>query len=296
MLGRALASLCGSVILAGCTPAYIVVNVDPELAEHAAVYDVKRADRFWLEDQLNVSFGPYRVADMDVGWIRERTIEKKSEIRTDTSLFSVSEAERQWLGVFSVLYLDPHLTVTSRTLYEDRVTQKMRYRFESGGFETWTARCACRASYERTETHYIVRLNKAKERNDDNPVLSGYRYACVYSSAGKDDWVLSITGEYLTKLEVSLKHGDTTYSATLTVPGQVVAKDRPDIKPYDVLSGYYWVANNEKRGALANYAQKIPQIWLRHDNGDETNQGLAMASTGLLFFHWIAANAAQTNR
>ncbi len=57
------------LLLAGCASGQLLMKIDPSLETNARLYEVKTPDT-WSERRLNVSFGPYRVADADTGWTR----------------------------------------------------------------------------------------------------------------------------------------------------------------------------------------------------------------------------------
>ncbi len=56
-------------IAAGRAPVQLVVNIDLKLERGSDVFEIRRPETFWHEDAMNVTFGPYRVTHMDIGWI-----------------------------------------------------------------------------------------------------------------------------------------------------------------------------------------------------------------------------------
>jgi hypothetical protein len=57
------------LLLGGCTTAKLVMKVDPTLESNATVYEVE-TPKAMSNNSLNVSFGPYRVADAHASWTR----------------------------------------------------------------------------------------------------------------------------------------------------------------------------------------------------------------------------------
>ena len=105
------------ILLAGCASGQLLMKIDPSLETNARLYEVKTPDS-WSERRLNVSFGPYRVADADGGLTR-------------TTKSSVSEI--YWLNI--VLGMEhPDATISNTSMSHT-------YKFKVGNEITWDSEC-----------------------------------------------------------------------------------------------------------------------------------------------------------
>jgi hypothetical protein len=298
-------------LIAGCTPAQLVVNVDPELERAADVFEVRRPDAFLQEDSLNVTFGPYRVAAMDIDWTHTSSHGKESEYRWAAGAITLPDSPLDWLEVDNLLR--PYLALEQVSHREEAVTKELRYVFKSEGDGPWTARCKYAATQDRMDVNRVIGLGKRKgDASYTQSQTTGFRFACVYKQPDAEPWTLTISagGQELQdhrlvrpdaagnavvfpfiKPDIRLTQGDTTYTADLSMTANVVATDGSDRRSHLVVSGYYWMAGERKIAALANLSQRTPRLWLARFNDAATNHALAMASTGVMLFRWVISDA-----
>jgi hypothetical protein len=265
-----LAAAC--VLLAGCTGAHLVLNVDPEVERRSTVYQIEQPGGFWTEKRFNVSFGPYGVVGADLG--RTRTEHGK-------------DTEKRYFNWLSLLFKDEGLIVTESSR-EDRKEQRLGYRFEIAGKAPWTATCTLRRLVRhREESHMFTGDDGGPWDDDDHrdstDVLTSASLSCVYSRPGEGDWVLSVETDAAGQArQARFTNRQDAYAARGVTSTLVVGDDGRKAHSWlAVPTGYEWVRGEEMLGTLVTYREGR-RLLLDRDCPASTADVLAMGSSGLV--------------
>jgi hypothetical protein len=250
------------IFLTGCTTAKLLMKVDPTLETNASVYEVESPSS-WSDKKLNVSFGAYRVADVDTSWIRTRKPSATGSLWADM-LFEVA-------GISTSSYDEATDEETSE------VSQSLSYKFKIGDEITWDSQCDHLAEKQETKHGKVTTLK----------ILSS-RYTCLYTRTGSDPWVLSIERFGLSQLDIRMISKEKLFRAYSTEGMYFLSDGRPyeTFRPPDM--GYTWIHDGNNIAAISAM-EKTPRVLLDKRNSDSTNNVLAMASTGLLIYQWKIA-------
>jgi hypothetical protein len=270
---QAVPLIAACVLAAGCVGAHLVANVDPEAERRSTVYEIEQPGGFWLEKRLNVSFGPYRVADADLG--RTRT-----ERGRDTE-------KRRYFNWLSLLFKNEGLIVTESSR-EDTKKQRLAYRFEIAGKAPWTATCTLRRLVRhREESHMFTGDDGGPWDDDDHrdstDVLTSTSMTCVYSRPGEGDWVLSMETDAVEQTgRALLTNQEEAYAARRVTSTLVVGDDGRKANSWlAVPTGYEWVRGEGILGTLVTYREGR-RLLLDRDCPAATADVLAMGSSGLV--------------
>ena len=238
------------LLLAGCASGQLLMKIGPSLETNARLYEVKTPDT-WSERRLNVSFGPYRVADADTGWTRPT----KS-----------SERKIYWLNI--ALGMD-HPEET-----KSNVSMSHTYKFKVGNEITWDSQCVL-----------LTEELEVKEKDKSEIEILSSNYTCQYTRTDNEPWFLSIERRGLSKLDIKMTNKEKLFQAHASKGVYV----KPDGRSYTALTptdtGYNWTHDNNNIAAIS-IREEIPRVWLDKRNSDSMNHVLSMASAGLLIYYW----------
>jgi hypothetical protein len=261
------------ILLTGCTTATLLMKVDPSLETNASVYEVESPDS-WSDKKLNVSFGPYRVADMDAGWRRTGDSPSTGSFWADMLADILSETTG-----LSTSINTPDGTTSDDTTSDDTTSefseQSLTYKFKVGNEITWDSRCDHIA--EKQETRY---------RQASSIRILESRYTCRHTRAGDEQWVLSVQQQDSSGLDIRMASKEKVFTAHSTAGTYRMSDGSPPklLRPADV--GYTWTHDNDTVAVAAiSLNEKIPRVWLDKRNPDSVNHALSMASAGLLIYH-----------
>ncbi len=238
------------LLIAGCASGQLLMKIDPSLETNARLYEVKTPDT-WSEKRLNVSFGPYRVADADAYLAR-----------TTKS----SESEIYWLNLaFGVDHPDARINKSSMS---------HTYKFMVGNEITWDSECIL-----------LTEEREVKEKNVSSVEPLSLQYTCRYTRADNEPWFLSIERRGESRLEIKMTNKEKLFHAHASKGVYV----KPDGRSYTALTptdtGYNWTHDNNNIAAIS-IREEIPRVWLDKRNSDSMNHVLSMASAGLLIYYW----------
>ena len=270
---QAVPLIAACVLAAGCVGAHLVANVDPEAERRSTVYVIEQPGGFWLEKRLNVSFGPYRVVDADLG--RTRTERGK-----DTE-------KRRYFNWLSLLFKNEGLIVTESSR-EDTKKQRLAYRFEIAGKAPWAATCTLRRLVRHREESHMLTGDDGEPWDDDDhrdstDVLRSASLTCVYSRPGEGDWVLSMETDAAGQArQARFTNRQDAYAARGVTSTLVVGDDGRKAHSWlAVPTGYEWVRGEEVLGTLVTYREGR-RLLLDRDCPASTADVLAMGSSGLV--------------
>lgn len=266
------------ILLAGCKTATLLMRVDPALESNASVYEVKSPDVWSAEKKLNVSFGAYRVSDMDISWTTTGDTSSPGSFLTDV-LYEVA-------GV--------------KTGGDDdsirEVTRSLSYAFSGGDKVIWNADCVHLVEEREYEERVLSMGNKNKGNETVTRVdILSSRYTCRYTRASYEEWVLSIErrGAHTSSLEIGMTDGEEYFTAHATA-GKYIMSDGSKsrmLRPPDM--GYTWKHGDNSVAAIS-VKESNPKVWLDKRNSKSTNHVLAMASAGLLIYERKIAPTVKT--
>jgi len=274
--------------LAGCTPVKLLMNVDTSLESYADVYRLSYpnslADKI-SGKRLNVSFGPYRVTDIDLSWTR---ISSQAEDPDPFFTFK-SEHESGNTTTTTKLGVGPSsLYGFSRPPAEgeptiDKSFRTVNYKFSIGQEITWNVLCAHWSEeraiqYENTNTVEILSADFSCQYEENNNLTE--------KESNREIWVLSV--DYGGAITMTQKGQPNTLTAHST-GGSYVKPNGRETKVATRNVGYTWrqkIGENDKNIAAISVKEEIPRVWLHKGNTDNLNHVLSMANTGLLIYYW----------
>ncbi len=275
------------LLLAGCTTANLVMKVDPTLESNATVYEVETPKAI-SNDSLNVSFGPYRVADAHASWTRTGDSRAQGSLWLDilyefTGLTTHDSTKREET---------PPFTITGPTSVHDTksyVSQSLTYNFKVRDDITWHSKCDFNAEKN---------ISKTGDQITNVQTLSS-NFTCSYTKADdepyNEQWTLVIEKYGISQLHINLTgHGEGKNFIAHSTAGTYDLSDGSSpnkiFRPGD--PGYTWKENNNIVGAVSVNV-KVPRVWLDNRNPDSINDVLAMGSTGLLIYKRRIASMAE---
>lgn len=259
------------LLLAGCAPLQLLMEIDPSLKTNAKVYEVKHPDT-WTDKRLNVSFGPYQVTDVDFSWRKK--------------------VDSPGLG----LHLLEHMGLTVPGADIRTVSQSHTYKFKIGNNITWDAECGHNLKKREVESKTVAIIEgqsgfkveiEDPDKNASTLELVSSIYTCRYWQEGYEPWVLYVEKYESSQLYITLTNKEHLFKAHATTGVYVRADGRP-YKLSAPIAGYTWTKDNNNIAAISA-GEKTPKVWLDKRNPDSTNDVLSMASTGLLIYHLKAA-------
>jgi len=272
------------ILLTGCTPVKVQMNVDTSLESNAVVYNLNYPNS--LSDKisgkrLNVSFGPYRVTDVDLSLTRINSQAEDPDpiLNYKNTRKSGNTTTTTKIGVGPSSFLgfsrppeegEPAINKSFRTV---------NYKFTAGQETTWNALCVHK-SKERIIQH---------ENSNTIEILSS-NFTCQYEKdnnlTNHEIWILSI--EYDGAITMTQKGQNNTLTAHST-GGNYVKPNGQETKLSILTAGYTWsqrVGGKDKNVAAISVREETPRVWLHKENTDYLNQVLSMANTGLLIYRW----------
>lgn len=238
-------------VLAGCTTLSLQMKVDPSLETNAKVYEVTSPNVWFSDKKLHVTFGDYRVADANTGW-RTTNTSSATETSLTNQLFGVSSSDATNI----------------------KSSQTITYKFNIGDKIAWDSHCV-----------HLADKRVTKHKNVSSLEILSSRYNCHYTAADHEPWDLSIEQNDQGQIDIRMTSGVRLFKAHSTARMYFT----PEGRPYNTIrspdAGYSWMDADNVVAAIS-VREKIPRIWLDKRNSDSMNLVLAMASTGLLIYHW----------
>lgn len=258
------------MLLAGCKTATLLMKVDPTLEANASVYEVKTPNVWSDEKKLNVSFGAYRVTDMDIGWTKKRNASTSGNFWVDmlTYIPGVSAGGVNRSGDDD----DETISDPGETISE--ISQSLSYRFRAGDEIAWFSECA-----------HVAEKGVTKHKHSSSLRILSSNYICRYTRADNEQWLLSIEQNDLAHADIRMTDGEKSFSARSTAGTYVISDGSSPsklLRPPD--AGYTWIYDNNNVAAIS-LKEKTTRVWLDKRNSDDMNNVLAMASTGLLIYN-----------
>ncbi len=259
-----------AIFLAGCTTAKLAMKVDPILEANAFVYEIKSPGAL-SDKKLNVSFGPYRVVDIDTSWIT--TEESASGLFWVDLLYEFTGINSSGIQKSDDRTSDGKVSPAS-SIYDKRSesSQSLAYNFMVGSEVAWFSQC-----------NHFIEMRESEYRNKTKVHLVLSSFTCLYTKAGSEPWVLSIDKRGYSKLEIKMSSSDELLIAHSTA-GTLKLSDGSTpkmLRPAE--TGYTWTDGRNNIGAIS-LKVKPPRVWLDKRNSESMNEVLAMASTGLLIY------------
>lgn len=272
--------LTAAVLLTGCTTLELRMRVDPSLRDNANVYKVTSPDSWSPDKRLNVSFGPYRVTDLDVGWTTTRTPSKTKGLlaillqRAGISIGLSTDNDDDDYGYDDDTVSDPNTTSTE-------ITESLTYAFTVNDKITWRAEC-----------HHLTEKDTFEKGNLRSVKILSSKYYCQYTRPGATPWVLSIDRDrYSDELDIKMIGQREVFKANPSRGYYVTSSDGMTYKTFRPRDpGYTWTDAGDNNLAAVAIDIEVPKVWLGKDNPDSTpyaiNDILSMATTGLLIYKW----------
>jgi hypothetical protein len=240
------------------------MQVDPSLETNARVYEVESPDS-WSDKKLNVSFGPYRVADINAGWRRTGKSSSTGSFWTDM-LFEAT-------GISTSDRTESDDTTSDDTTSEVS-QQSLTYKFKIGNEITWDSQC-----------DHIAEKQETKYKKVSSIRILESQYTCRYTRAGNEQWVLSVEQQDSSGLDIRMTSKEKLFMAHSTAGTYRMSDGSSSsklLRPPDV--GYTWTHDDNNVAAIS-LREEVPRIWLDKRNPDSMNHVLSMASAGLLIYH-----------
>lgn len=276
------------ILLTGCTPTKLVMNVDSALEANAIVYKLNYPDSLADKlsgNRLNISFGPYQVTDADVSWARtgsqaedpDPLFSHKSTRKSDSTTTTTETA----VGPTSIFGYSRPADEGEPSI--KKVFQTIAYKFNVAQDITWNALCSHRA--EKRVTQY--------ENTTSIEILSS-NFTCQYTAesnspdneSNNEVWTLSV--DYNGPITMTQKGKPNTLIAHST-GGIYFTPDGQPAQFSTGTAGYTWSQINDgddKKLAAISVREEKPRVWLDKGNSDSLNHVLSMANTGLLIYSW----------
>lgn len=267
------------ILLSGCTPVKVKMNVDASLQANANIYNLNYPNS--LTDKisgkrLNVTFGPYHVTNTDLSWTRTNSRAEDPDpfftVKNTKTSANTTTTTKVGVGPTEVLGFSRIAEEGEPTIHQSYRT--VTYQFNVGKNLTWNARCTHNAS-ER----------KSQYQNTNATELLSSRFVCQYTPANpsnKETWQLTIdVGQPITLA----KNGKPTNLTAHSSSGHFVKANSQTTNHTTRRAGYTWQQlkknGNAKSVAAISIREEKPRVWLHKDNDNTLNHILAMANTGL---------------
>ncbi len=276
------------IFLTGCTPVKLQMNVETSLESNAVVHSLNYPNT--LSDiisgnRLNVSFGPYRVTDVDLSWTRI-----SSQAEDPDPIFTFRDTKRSGntttttklgIGPSSLFGFTRPPAKGEPTI--DRSYRTVNYKFTVAQETTWDVLCVNKSEKRVTE----------HENTNDIEILSE-NFICRYEKDNNlldneldtETWILSIDFDGTTTMT---QIGKTNTLTAHPTRGNYVKPNGQETKLTVHTAGYTWrqsIGGNDKNIAAISVREEIPRVWLHKENTAYLSQIVSMANTGLLIYHW----------
>jgi hypothetical protein len=278
------------LLLAGCTPVKLIMNVDTTLKDNAIVYEVSYPNSIKDKisgNRLNMSFGPYRVTDAKLSWTGIKTKAEDpdplfSSKKTSTSGNVTTKTEIA-VGPKSLFGYTRPADKGEPSIRDE--FRSITYNINVGKQTTWNASC----------THKAEKRVTQHETSTSVEVLSSI-FTCEYKKAGKSEkgksnnevWILTV--EYGGEGTITLtQEGKPNTLIAHSTGGIYVTSEGKPVRTTTGTAGYTWSqikGRNEKKIAAISVREGKPRVWLDKGNSGSINQILSMANTGLLIYSW----------
>ncbi|MDH3347565.1 MAG: hypothetical protein OEM02_05615 [Desulfobulbaceae bacterium] len=264
------------------------MNVDTSLGSNAVVYSLNYPNS--LSDKifgkrLNVSFGPYRVTNVDLSWTRT-----SSQAEDPDPLFTITDTHKSGntttttkLGAGPTSFFGFSRPPAEGEPTIDKSFRTVKYRFTVGQEIIWNGHCVHRSEkrviqHENSNTVEILLANFTCEYKEDNKRTE--------NESSREAWTLSV--EYGGAITMTQKGKINTLAAHSTGGNYVEPNGQPT-KLSIRTAGYTWrqsEGGNDKNIAAISVREETPRVWLYTGNSDYLNHVLSMANTGLLIYRW----------
>jgi hypothetical protein len=276
------------VLIAGCTPVKLVMKVDADLEDNAVVYELSYPDSLADKisgNRLNVSFGPYRVADANLSWTRTNTEAEDPaplvNIKNTKKSGNTSTTTEISGGPTSVFGFTRPAGEDEPSINEE--SRSITYKFNVGQKVAWSAYC----------THYAKKRVTPYENTNSIEILTS-NFTCQYKDAGNrvgdksnnEVWTLTVDDDGAITMT---QQGQPNTLIAYSTGGIYVMPDGKPAKSTTGTAGYTWnqsIDGNEKNIAAISVGEETPRVWLGKGNSETINQILSMANTGLLMYSW----------
>ena len=247
-------------VLSGCTTVNERMPIDPTWGGHTSVYEVSKSSKF-IGREIDIKFGEYQVAGVGPGFTRVRDTAATGNLLVDL-FFHAHEAP----GITDV-------TATNSNTFEFSI-----------GDVTWHADCLYRSRERVVASHVGITSANSFVRSI---------YQCQYSNPEFEPWTLSI--DYGSGRPVEMRNGKEVLVAYSSGGELVSANGRVyDFRRQHHL-GYNWMHGSQQVGAVSTRG-KTQRVWLDERNSDEITNATAMASVGLIIYHWKIARGTESYR
>lgn len=236
------------LLLGGCVSTDKIdylVNVDAELERNAQMIEIQKADKFWSEDKLNISAGPYRVSKADRGWKHT-----SSHDALDWSLLSSSIDNKHYSH-----------------------QQRVRFMLNKDDGSQWKVRCEKRGEGKMTQ------FNSSRGSTILSSRRGNYAYECAFRS-GEQRWDLIVENSRRFGSKAYFKTPDDEF---YEIESFYESHTHPMDNSRAGMLGYYLVSEGENFAAIS--ALPMGKMWLRNDGFEQRQDDMAMASVGLWFYH-----------
>lgn len=243
-----IAILSAMMLLGGCSTTNYVqhdVLIDQNLETQALTYEIRKADKFWVEDQLNISAGPYSVSGVDQGWLLTNSTEKFD-----------------WTFLFDA--------VDNKEFTHE---QRVRFNFTADSGKQWRVRCEKRGSGNFTQVNFDD-YGHITNRNDLE-----LAYVCDFKNE-QETWQLVVEDS---KRFGAKAFFQTPEGNHLDVEPFYQSVAHPIDNSRAGMHGYYLVAQGQNVAAVSTLP--LGQMWVQQDKALNMQDNLAMASIGLWFYH-----------
>ncbi len=271
-----------ALVLAACTSATIVMEVDDSLENNATVYELSYPDSLSdkiSDKRMNITFGPYRVADADLSL-------KKVNIRAEypASLVDIKNVEQRGDTTITTRISGGPTSIFGFSRppgeYDATITESSRtmtYNFMINRGATWSAYCE----------HQSVKKNPPEGRSGNVEILSS-NFGCQYKKPGssEDVWLLVID----TQRKITLtREGESTALFAHSTGGKYATAKGKTSTSFNGTAGYTWSHIQDgvdTKVAAISVREERSRIWLSKENTEQVNHLLSMANTGLLIYSW----------
>lgn len=249
------------MLLSGCATALVQMQIDPALDKNSTVYELtypsSMRDKISGND-MNMSFGNYRVTDAGIGWQKKTKISEREE--PEGLLVNFSNVE--------------DTSDTTHKVITSRVYRSVKYNFKVGTEITWHSSCDHSAEKRVTQKGSLSRLE----------ILSS-NFTCRFTGADNESWILSVDSDGTPQENIKFTNKEMIFSAYTTAGDYIKSSDGSKLKFKVNMAGYTWTVDNNNIAAIS-VKEKIPRVWLGKGNSGSINDVLAMANTGLLIYYW----------
>ncbi len=322
------------ILLTGCSVATLQMKVDPALETNSRVHEVQTPKEWSDEKKLNVSFGDYRVTDMNIRSARKalstgsfwtRVLFEGTGIMVGGVQYpdaSVSNASRSYAYAFSVgddrwnsecMHLVEEEEIEGSWGWKDgsgggyEIDKGKGHRKGKGkghekgkgkGHEIGKGKGHDKDGHDDDDGHGSDERRGSYERGASGVETTFLSYICEYRYPGKGhlDWTLYVTriNIHSPTMHIRMTNGKKQFFAYST-GGVYVGSDGTKLKTLRPPDvGYTWTDGGKKVGAVSTGGSD-QKVWLDKRNPGTMNDALAMASASMLIYERRVAPTTEQN-